>query len=60
LSAGVAKRLRDAHDEDWYRNPRAAEELRDDGRRPPEPTTTSDALALGADTLYQRIVEAYR
>jgi hypothetical protein len=60
LAARDALRLRDAHDEDWYRNPRASEELRDDARRSPEPTTTDDALARGAEALWAEIGDALR
>jgi len=33
LAAERAKELRDVHDEDWYRNPRAVEELRETSRQ---------------------------
>jgi hypothetical protein len=55
LAAAEARRLRDVHDEDWYRNPRATEELRDEARRPPPTTTTDDALSHGADALYAEL-----
>jgi len=58
LAANDARRLRDVHDEDWYRNPRAVEELRDEARRSPDPATTDDALERGADSLYDELVAA--
>jgi hypothetical protein len=32
LAAERARELRDVHDEDWYRNPRAVDELRETSR----------------------------
>lgn len=58
LAACDVRRLRDVHDEDWYRNPRAVEELRDEARRSPDPVTTDDALARGADCLYDELSAA--
>jgi hypothetical protein len=60
LAAGEAVRLRNAHDEDWYRNPRASEDLRDEARRSPEPETSQDALARGAEALLAEITDAVR
>lgn len=60
LASEEARRLRDAHDEDWYRNPRAVEELRDEARRSPDPSTTDDALARGADALHAALADAFR
>jgi hypothetical protein len=51
LAAGDAARLRERHEEDWYRNPRAVEQLRDEAKLSPERTTTEDALKVGADAL---------
>lgn len=60
LAAREARRLRDVHDEDWYRNPRAVEELRDEAKRPPDATTTAEALAQGADALCAEVTDAMR
>jgi hypothetical protein len=60
LAAREARRLRDVHDEDWYRNPRAVEELRDEAKRPPDATTTEEALARGAEALYAEITDSMR
>ena len=51
LAAARAAELRDEYDEDWYRNPRAVEQIRDEARLPPAVTTTNDALADGARAL---------
>jgi len=60
LAAREALRLREVHDEDWYRNPRAGEELRDEARRSPDTATTEEALARGAEALYAEIADAVR
>lgn len=60
LAAGEARRVRDVHDEDWYRNPRAVEEFRDVAKRPPDTTTREEALARGADALFAEITDAMR
>jgi hypothetical protein len=51
LAATQAASLRDVHDEDWYRNPRAVEELRDRARLSPEPRTDEELLDRGAREL---------
>jgi hypothetical protein len=56
LSARTAAMLRDANDEDWYRNPRTVEQLRDEARLSPEPTTTDEALAEGAAALEAALI----
>jgi hypothetical protein len=55
LAASRAAEQRDEHDDDWYRNPRAIEQLRDEARFPPVSQTTDDALRDGADALYAMI-----
>jgi hypothetical protein len=60
LAAREARRLRDVHDEDWYRNPRAVEELRDESKKPPECTATEEALARGGEALYAELTDAMR
>jgi len=44
-------RFVEEHDEDWYRNPRATDELRAMLALPPETTSTREALDEGASTL---------
>jgi hypothetical protein len=36
MAADLERRLTDAHDEDWFRNPRAIEQLRADAKLPPK------------------------
>ena len=45
LAVERADALVEAHDEDWFRNPRAIEQLRAEARLPPR--TTLDAERLG-------------
>jgi hypothetical protein len=51
LAAELAARLVDEHDEDWYRNPRAVEELRETGRSPAATAPQPEALERGANVL---------
>jgi hypothetical protein len=61
LLAGAEHRhLVERHEEDWYRNPRAVEQLRDEARLSPERTTTEAALGTGADALYDELYAALR
>jgi hypothetical protein len=60
LAAREALNLRNVHDDDWYRNPRACEQLRDEAKRPPAHEATEDALVRGAESLYEEIVDAVR
>jgi len=55
LAAAHAVELADDHDEDWYRNPRAIEQLRAEAHQPPSVTCTSEALVVGARTLTQTL-----
>jgi len=59
LRAGAEwRRLVERHDEDWYRNPRAAEQLRDEARLSPERATTEAALTEGASVLHDALRSA--
>jgi hypothetical protein len=60
LAGAEFRRLVEHHEEDWYRNPRAVEQLRDEARLSPERTTTDSALAAGADALYDELYAALR
>jgi hypothetical protein len=51
LAAARAEELRDEHDEDWFRNPRAIEQLRAEARLTPEPTELEGQLERGARAL---------
>jgi hypothetical protein len=59
LSAAVqAERLCEEHDEDWYRNPKAAERLREETALVPDTSTSRDALERGAAALERWLVGA--
>jgi hypothetical protein len=47
LAAARAGELADEHDEDWFRNPRAIEQLRAETRVVPATTCTPEALRAG-------------
>jgi hypothetical protein len=51
LAAGRARDLLEEHDEDWYRNPRAVEQLRAEAALPPAITVSNRALDAGATEL---------
>jgi hypothetical protein len=51
LAATRAEQLAAEHDEDWFRNPRAIEQLRAEARLAPATTCTAEALAAGARSL---------
>ncbi len=50
-AAAWSRRLRAAHDEDWYRNPRAGEQLRAEAERPPQCELSATAVAEDAREL---------
>ncbi len=49
--------LAEAHDEDWYRSPRAIEQLRAETRTPPAVTCSEEALAAGSRALVAALAE---
>lgn len=51
LGASRAERLLVEYDEDWFRNPRAAESLRDEASLSPEWSATKEALEAGSAAL---------
>lgn len=51
LAARHARELTEDHDEDWYRNPRAVEQLRAEAARPPVTTVPTSALEAAATEL---------
>jgi hypothetical protein len=57
LAAEQVARLTDEHDEDWFRNPRAIEQLRAEARMPPALTAEGEALERGARALTARLSE---
>jgi hypothetical protein len=59
LAAAQAHELADEHDEDWFRNPRAIEQLRAEGSSTAPPTTCSQqALEAGVKALTRQLSEA--
>jgi hypothetical protein len=57
LAAEQVARLTDEHDDDWFRNPRAIEQLRAEARLPPPVTADKEALERGARALTARLSE---
>lgn len=57
LAAEQTERLVEEHDEDWYRNPRAIEQLRAEARMPPVVTVGKEALQSGAPSLKRALCE---
>jgi len=55
VAADHAARLVEAHDEDWYRNPRAVEELRETARQS-APTTAAGSALEGGSTELARLL----
>jgi hypothetical protein len=51
LAAGLGDALREEHDEDWFRNPRAAEQLRERVSLPPDPIADREQIASGQRSL---------
>jgi hypothetical protein len=51
LAASRALQLAEEHDEDWFRNPRAIEQLRAEAHMPPSTTCSTQALDAGARDL---------
>ncbi len=57
LALDLEVELTQTHDEDWFRNPRAVEELRERARLPIEPQPNGDALSRGEQRLTERVAE---
>jgi hypothetical protein len=55
LAARQVERLIELHDEDWYRNPRAADQLRSETSLPPETTLDGDELQDSSSALVRRL-----
>jgi len=51
LGAASSQRLTESHDEDWFRNPRAVDQLRSEAVLPPRFGADSEELAHGARVL---------
>jgi hypothetical protein len=51
LAAAQSEQLVEQHDDDWYRNPRAADQLRSETRLSPEVVCSEEELERGAAAL---------
>jgi hypothetical protein len=60
LAAEREQRLIDAHDEDWFRNPRAIEQLRAEAKLPPKTRVDKDTLEAALATTQRRIEDAWK
>jgi hypothetical protein len=58
LAAEHDARFVQEHDEDWYRNPRAIEELREGARLAPVAAADPERLSAGAESLSARLITA--
>ena len=58
LAAGQHAQWRDEHDEDWFRNPRAADQLRSEAELSPEITCSTADLEAGTRALRDALLEA--
>jgi hypothetical protein len=58
LGAARSERLQEEHDEDWFRNPRAAEQLRAEAARSPECEVEASELVAAADSLWRALADA--
>lgn len=58
LGRSLDERLIDSHDDDWYRNPRAGDQLRSEAALVPENKTTSSTLRSGASALKETLALA--
>jgi len=59
LAALQADELSDEHDEDWFRNPRAIEQLRSEARTPPVTTCTAEQLRSGSRALIRALTARF-
>jgi hypothetical protein len=59
LATALDTHLLEAHDEDWYRNPRAVEELHELARLPAETTADPETLEQGANRLLATITTGW-
>jgi len=53
-----AQQLTESHDQDWFRNPRAVDQLRSEAALPPECEIPADRLRDGAVALRRALVDA--
>jgi hypothetical protein len=57
LASVRARELTESHDEDWFRNPRAVDQLRSEAALPPQCETSPDDLRAGAVALHGALLE---
>lgn len=60
LGAQRAEQLLEAHDEDWFRNPRAIEQLRAEAHQPPSAHVEPELLATAAAVTTKRLQRLLR
>jgi hypothetical protein len=58
LAASEAERMTEAHDEDWFRNPRAIEQLRAEAALPEQRRPPPETLEAGARSLAHALTRA--
>jgi hypothetical protein len=58
LGAKSSRALIESHDEDWFRNPRAVDQLRSETNLPPRATANKEELAAGYSNLYSWLASA--
>jgi len=57
LASVRARELTESHDEDWFRNPRAVDQLRSEAALPPQCEASPDDLRAGAVALHGALLE---
>lgn len=60
LAAERERELIEAHDEDWFRNPRAIEQLRAEANRPPQPFITPERAEVALQATTRRLASLLR
>lgn len=55
LAYGSLARLEEEHDEDWFRNPRAIDQLRSEAQLSPSTRATADDLRVGSARALARL-----
>jgi hypothetical protein len=60
LAAERERELIETHDEDWFRNPRAIEQLRAEAHRPPRPYVTPERAEVALEAAMRRLASVLR
>jgi hypothetical protein len=58
LGASLARTMVETHDDDWFNNPRATDQLRSESNMPPNTRTETNAVQQGADDLLAALKSA--